>query len=66
MLTRGMATEWGTHNIQVNGIGPGYFITEMTQALADNPEFDRWLCGRTPAGYVHMGPRGCRRLPAFD
>ncbi len=50
MLTRGMATEWGKHNIQVNGIGPGYFMTEMTQALADNPEFDRWLKARTPAG----------------
>ena len=27
MLTRGMAADWGKHNIQVNGIGPGYFIT---------------------------------------
>jgi len=50
MLTRAMATEWGRHNIQINGIGPGYFITEMTQALADDRDFDKWLRGRTPAG----------------
>jgi gluconate 5-dehydrogenase len=50
MLTRAMATEWSRHNIQVNGIGPGYFITDLTRALADNPEFNRWICQRTPAG----------------
>jgi gluconate 5-dehydrogenase len=48
MLTKGMATDWGKYNIQVNGIGPGYFITEMTQPLADDPEFDGWIKGRTP------------------
>ena len=50
MLTKGMATDWGKYNIQVNGIGPGYFMTEMTRPLADNAEFDRWLKTRTPAG----------------
>jgi len=50
MLTRTMATEWAKHNIQANGIAPGYFITEMTRPLADNPEFDRWIRARTPAG----------------
>jgi gluconate 5-dehydrogenase len=48
MLTKGMATDWGKYNIQVNAIGPGYFITEMTQPLADNPQFDSWLKARTP------------------
>jgi gluconate 5-dehydrogenase len=50
MLTKAMATEWAKYNIQVNGIGPGYFLTEMTQKLADDHEFDRWLKDRTPAG----------------
>jgi gluconate 5-dehydrogenase len=50
MLTRAMAVEWAKHNIQVNGIGPGYFITELTQPLAENKEFDSWLKARTPAG----------------
>lgn len=49
MLTRAMAAEWAKHNIQVNGIGPGYFKTDMTKALYENPEFDEWLCKRTPA-----------------
>jgi gluconate 5-dehydrogenase len=49
MLTRAMATEWAKYNIQVNGIGPGYFKTEITKALYENKEFDTWLCNRTPA-----------------
>lgn len=50
MLTKAMAVEWGKHNIQVNGIGPGYFITEMTRVLAENSQFDAWVRSRTPAG----------------
>jgi len=49
MLTKGMATEYGKHNIQVNGIGPGYFETELTRALVEDKEFNAWLCARTPA-----------------
>ncbi len=49
-LTRGMAVELAPHNIQVNAIAPGYFATEMNRALIDNPEFDAWVCKRTPAG----------------
>ncbi len=48
-LTKALCVELAKHNIQVNGIGPGYFITEMTQPLADNPDFDVWIKGRTPA-----------------
>ncbi len=48
-LTRGMATDWGKYNIQVNGIAPGYFKTEMTKALYEDEKFDAWLCSRTPA-----------------
>lgn len=50
MLTRAMAVEWGPHNIQANGIGPGYLLTDMTRSLAENAEFDGWLRARTPAG----------------
>jgi gluconate 5-dehydrogenase len=49
MLTRAMAVEWARYNIQVNGIGPGYFLTDLTKPLADDPEFDIWLKRRTPA-----------------
>ena len=50
MLTKAMAVEWAKYNIQVNGIGPGYFLTELTKPLAENPEFNSWLTKRTPAG----------------
>ncbi len=50
MLTKAMAVDWARYNIQVNGIGPGYFITEMTRPLADDQDFDAWLKKRTPAG----------------
>ena len=49
MLTRGLATELGPHNIQVNGIAPGYFRTEMNEALMADPDFDGWVRNRTPA-----------------
>ena len=29
--------------------GPGYFKTDMTKALYENPGFDTWLLNRTPA-----------------
>jgi gluconate 5-dehydrogenase len=49
MLTRGLATELGPHNIQVNGIAPGYFRTEMNEALMADADFDGWVRNRTPA-----------------
>ena len=50
MLTKAMCADWAQHNIQINGIGPGYFITEMTQTLAADPQFDAWVKRRTPSG----------------
>lgn len=48
-LTRGMCVDWARHNIQINGLGPGYFDTELTRPLVENPEFTAWLKSRTPA-----------------
>jgi gluconate 5-dehydrogenase len=51
MLTRNMATEWAKFNIQVNGIGPGYFATEQTAPIRINGHpFNDFIIGRTPAG----------------
>lgn len=50
MLTQGMCADWARHGIQVNGIGPGYFATELTRPLREDPDFDSWLRARTPAG----------------
>jgi len=48
MLTKGMAIDWGKHNIQVNGLGPGYFKTELNAALVADAKFTGWLVARTP------------------
>jgi len=50
MLTKAMAVEWARHNIQVNGIGPGWMATEMNRPLMENPELDAWVRSRVPAG----------------
>ncbi len=51
MLTRNMATEWARHNIQVNGIGPGYFATAQTEPIrVDGHPFNDFIIHRTPAG----------------
>ena len=50
MLTRNMATEWAKHNIQINGIGPGYFATSQTAPIrVDGHPFNDFIINRTPA-----------------
>jgi gluconate 5-dehydrogenase len=49
MLTKGMAIDLGPHGINVNGIGPGYFKTELTDALVRDDAFSAWLVNRTPS-----------------
>ncbi|MDO6518238.1 gluconate 5-dehydrogenase [Zobellia uliginosa] len=50
MLTQNMATEWAKHNIQVNGIGPGYFATSQTEPIrVDGHPFNEFIINRTPA-----------------
>jgi gluconate 5-dehydrogenase len=51
MLTRNLATEWAKYNIQVNGIGPGYFATAQTAPIRINGHpFNEFIIHRTPAG----------------
>ncbi|MFY0655020.1 MAG: gluconate 5-dehydrogenase [Cyclobacteriaceae bacterium] len=51
MLTQNMATEWAKHNIQTNGIGPGYFATSQTEPIrVDGHPFNDFIVNRTPAG----------------
>ena len=50
MLTRNLATEWAKYNIQVNGIGPGYFETSQTAPIrVDGHQFNDFIINRTPA-----------------
>lgn len=50
MLTKAMAVDWAKHNIQVNGIGPGFIVTEMNRPLLDDEKFNAMVKSRTPAG----------------
>lgn len=55
MLTKNLASEWGEHNIQVNGLGPGYIATSQTaplrekQADGSRHPFDAFIISKTPA-----------------
>ena len=56
MLTRNMATEWAKHNIQVNGIGPGYFATAQTAPIrVDGHPFNDFIVGRSLCRWRHFG-----------
>ncbi|RNA61537.1 gluconate 5-dehydrogenase [Chryseobacterium nematophagum] len=51
MLTKNLATEWAKYNIQVNGIGPGYFATSQTEPIRVNGNpFNDFIISRTPEG----------------
>jgi len=50
LLTRGMCADLGPLGLQVNSVAPGYFATELTQALVEDEEFSAWVSMRTPAG----------------
>ncbi|MFQ5381527.1 MAG: SDR family NAD(P)-dependent oxidoreductase [Dehalococcoidia bacterium] len=49
-LTRVMALEWATSGVQVNGVAPTYFETELTRPLFEDPERREFITGRTPMG----------------
>ncbi len=54
-LTRELASQWGRHGIRVNAVAPGFFASEMTAELGDDPEaFPEFLLARTP---LHRGGR---------
>ncbi len=56
MLTRNICSEYGSFNIQCNGIGPGYIATQQTSALRERQAdgsrhpFDQFIVSKTPAG----------------
>lgn len=48
-ITKALANEWAKHNIQVNAIAPGYFRTDNTQKLQDDPVRSKEIRSRIPA-----------------
>lgn len=49
-LTRLLANELGAHNINVNAIAPGYMATDNTRALREDPDRNKAILDRIPAG----------------
>lgn len=49
-ITRGMAVDWARHGLNINGIAPGYFATELNDALLKDDKFNSWIETRTPMG----------------
>jgi NAD(P)-dependent dehydrogenase (short-subunit alcohol dehydrogenase family) len=49
-LTKVLALEWASANVQVNAIGPTYFETELTRPLFEEPERNAFITERTPMG----------------
>jgi gluconate 5-dehydrogenase len=47
-LTRALAAEWAPQNIRVNGIGPGYFRTDMTEVFYADPAWQEAMLGKIP------------------
>ncbi len=47
-LTRELALQWVRHGIRVNAIAPGYFETELTEAMLADERGERWIVRNTP------------------
>lgn len=51
LLTANMCCEWAKYNLQINGIGPGYIATSLTESIRlDGHPFNDLVMTRTPAG----------------
>jgi len=49
-ITKALANEWARNGVQVNAIAPGYFTTDNTQRLRDDPTRLAEISARIPAG----------------
>jgi 2-deoxy-D-gluconate 3-dehydrogenase len=49
-ITKALANDWAKKGINVNAIAPGWFVTELTEAIRKDPERSKSIIGRTPGG----------------
>jgi len=49
MLTKGMCADWAPYGLQINGIGPGMTMTDMTRVQHLDEAANAQVCDNTPA-----------------
>jgi 2-deoxy-D-gluconate 3-dehydrogenase len=49
-LTKALSNEWAARGVNVNAIAPGYMATDMTEALIADPDRNKIILARIPAG----------------
>lgn len=49
-MTRSLAMEWSRHGVRVNGLAPGFILTDLTEKLWSAPKMQRWARENTPMG----------------
>ena len=47
-MTKGHALEWGEHGVRVNGLAPGFILTDLTQKLWSLEQMQEWGLTNTP------------------
>jgi NAD(P)-dependent dehydrogenase (short-subunit alcohol dehydrogenase family) len=47
-MTRSLALEWGRHGVRVNGLSPGFILTDLTRKLWSDPTMQAWAKTNTP------------------
>jgi NAD(P)-dependent dehydrogenase (short-subunit alcohol dehydrogenase family) len=52
LLIKQLASEWGKHQISINGVGSGFVRTALSEAALQNPDFANMVADRTPLGRV--------------
>jgi NAD(P)-dependent dehydrogenase (short-subunit alcohol dehydrogenase family) len=58
-LTRALATEWATDGIRVNGVGPGYFRTALTEPFYQDAQWQSAMLQKIPLRrFGHLGDHG--------